>query len=40
MEWKKRSKSVKKKIKNRSEAFWSEKKSSGVEITVQEFFLS
>ena len=33
---KKRSKSV----QNRSEAFWSLKKRSGVEITVQEFFFS
>jgi hypothetical protein len=40
LEWKKAFKKRSKSVQNRSEAFWSYKKRSGVEITVEEFFFS
>ena len=40
LEWKKAFKKRSKSVQNRSDAFWSLKKRSGVEITVQEFFFS
>jgi hypothetical protein len=40
LEWEKAFKKRSKSVQNRSEAFWSLKNRSGVEITVQDFFFS